>query len=208
MEGQQMANVELPQYSEQVGVRLDESGERLHSRVEVSEPARLVLATPSDGVNEVAVAAGTLVAVEWVTARGLARVPGRSAGPGRISIPTISIELLGRPEIFQRREYVRAPAAVKVEIAIAGDAQEYEGLSVDLSGGGVRAQIPKLDVEDGAAVSLWIDLPDRAAAAQARVLRRQGLDTYVLVFEQIAERDRERVIHHVFERLRSSAWNK
>jgi c-di-GMP-binding flagellar brake protein YcgR len=202
-----MASVQLPQFSEQVGVRLDDSGERLHSRVEDVEPQRLLLATPSDGTQEVALADGTGVAVEWVTPRGLARVPGRTAGPGRITIPTVAIDLLGQPEIFQRREYVRAPAAVLVEVYLPGGL-EFPGVSIDLSGGGIRASIPELDVEVDSTIDLWLGLPDSGAQASARVLRRQEPDTYVLVFDQIAETDRERVIHHVFERLRAAAWNR
>jgi c-di-GMP-binding flagellar brake protein YcgR len=199
--------VELPQFSEQVGVRLDQTGVRLHSRVEDVAPDRLLLATPSDGVQEVPLPVGADLAVEWVTARGLARVPGRSTGPGRISIPTVSIELLGRPEIFQRREYVRASAALQIEACLTGTTEEFEGLSVDISGGGIRASIPALDAEVGSLLSLWLGLPDKGAEATVKVLRRQDPDVYVLVFEHIAEKERERVIHHVFERLRASAWN-
>jgi c-di-GMP-binding flagellar brake protein YcgR len=203
-----MSNVSLPQFSEQVGVRPDESGERLHSRVEDVQPARLLLATPSDGEQEVTLETGTGVAVEWVTARGLARVAGRTAGNGRIHIPTIAIDLLGRPEIFQRREYVRAAAAIQIEATVPGVKGDFGGLSVDLSGGGIRATLPELDVEEGTELDLWIGLPERSAEAKARVLRRQDPDIYVLVFEQIAEKDRERVIHLVFEKLRTAAWNR
>src|SRR3954447_8917985 len=144
-----MANVSLPEFSEQVGVRPDETGERLNSRVEEVEPSRLLLATPSNAEQEVTRERGAGVAVEWVTARGLARVPGRTAGNGRIHIPTIAIELLGKPEIFQRREYVRAAAAIQLEATIPGMKGDFEGMSVDLSGGGIRATLPELDVEEG-----------------------------------------------------------
>jgi c-di-GMP-binding flagellar brake protein YcgR len=200
--------VELPGFSEQVGIRLDGSSERLHSRVEDVAPQRLLLATPSDGTQEVALPLGAGLAVEWVTERGLARVPGRHAGPGRIAVPTVAIELLGRPEIFQRRRYVRAPAAVQLEVMILGAAEEHEGVSIDVSGGGVRASIPSLDVEVDTELSLWLGLPDGAVEAPVRVLRRQDPDVYVLVFESIAEQDRELVIRHVFERLRAAAWNR
>lgn len=200
--------VQLPGFSEQVGVRLDDSGERLHSRVEDVAPQQLLLAMPSDGTQEVSLPVGAGLAVEWVTARGLARVPGRHAGPGRIAVPTVAIELLGRPEIFQRREYVRAPASLQLEVMTAAGSEEHEGLSVDISGGGVRASIPSLDVEVDTVLSLWLGLPDRAIEAPVRVLRRQDPDVYVLVFESIREEDRELVIRHVFERLRAAAWNR
>jgi c-di-GMP-binding flagellar brake protein YcgR len=203
-----MANVSLPQFSEHVGVRPDESGQRLNSRVEDVQPTRLLLATPTDGDNEVRLESNAGVAVEWVTPRGLARVAGRTGDTSRIHIPTVSIELLGRPEIFQRREYVRAAAAIQLEATVPGVAGDYEGMSVDLSGGGIRATLPQLDVEEGSQLNLWIGLPDRSAEAKVRVLRRQDPDVYVLVFEEIAERDRERVIHLVFEKLRTSAFNR
>jgi c-di-GMP-binding flagellar brake protein YcgR len=203
-----MASVSLPQFSEHVGVRPDESGQRLQSRVEDVQPTRLLLATPTDGEVEIQLESNAGVAVEWVTPRGLARVAGRTGDTTRIHVPTVSIEVLGRPEIFQRREYVRAAAAIHLEATVPGVKGDYEGMSVDLSGGGIRATLPELDVEEGAELDLWIGLPDRFAEAKVRVLRRQDPDVYVLIFEEIAERDRERVIHLVFEKLRTAAWTR
>jgi c-di-GMP-binding flagellar brake protein YcgR len=203
-----MSNVSLPEYSEQVGVRPDETGQRLHSRVEHAEPTRLLLAQPSDGEQEVELGEGVGVAVEWVTRRGLARVAGRTVAYGRIHIPTIAVALIGTPEIFQRREYVRAPASIQIEATVPGQKGDFEGVSVDLSGGGIRATLPGLDVEEGSMLDLWIGLPDKSTEAKVRVLRRHDPDLYVLVFEQIADKDRERVIHLVFEKLRTAAGNR
>jgi hypothetical protein len=198
------AQVELPAYGEPVV--LYRADERLVSRVEDAGRGTLVVTPPNRLGKEVDVADGTPLVAEWVTARGLVRAPGR-AGVDRKGPKALLVSLVGEPELFQRREFVRAKSARRVKLTLLGTKLPVEGMTVDVSGGGLRVQALATKLPVGANVDVWLDLPEEPLEAKAQVLRHQGLMAVVLRFTEIDENERQRVVRHVFDQLRASARN-
>lgn len=194
----------LPDVGQRVGVLVQEWNARLVSQVAAVAGDGLTIAFPSDGKSDFDVPSGASVTLEWVTPRGLMRAAGRSAGHDGAGV---GIRLTGDPEVFQRRDYVRANTAVEVVAKpLDGLTMPARGTSVDLSGGGVQVTLPGLglDVDDRA--DLEIDLPEEdPIGAAARVTRRPSGDTYCFSFEHIDPKDQERLIKFVFQRLRGTS---
>jgi hypothetical protein len=194
----------LPAPGQRLGVLVHEWNARLVSEVEAETGDALTIAFPSDGSGDFDLPAGMTITVEWASPRGLMRVDGRSGGRGAVGI---AVELTTKPEVFQRRDYVRANTAVDVVVTPAdGLTMPATGTTVDLSGGGMQAHLPglELDVDDRA--SIEIDVPEEdSVLAEARVTRRPDSETFCFAFEQIDAREQERLIKFVFQRLRGAA---
>jgi hypothetical protein len=198
-------NVELPAYGEPV-VLYPSADERLVSRIEDAARDTLVCTPPNKLGKEVDVAEGTSLVAEWVTARGLVRAPGR-ASIDRSGPKALLVSLIGEPELFQRREFVRAKSALRVELTLRGTKVAVEGMTIDVSGGGLRVQAMATKLPVGANVEVWLDVPDGPIEAEAMVLRHQGMMAVVLRFTEIDENERQRLVRHVFDQLRASARN-
>lgn len=197
----------LPEVNQRIGVLVHEWNARLASRIEESGVGVVSIALPSDGKADFDLPRGIAVDLEWVTPRGLMRVSGRSAGHAATAVPAISVELSGEPEVFQRRDYVRANTVVDI-VATPKDglSMPVNGLTVDLSGGGVQANLPGLTLEVGDHLRVDIDLPEEEPIeAEARVTRLASEHTFCLAFEQIDAKEQERLIRFVFQRLRNAA---
>lgn len=194
----------LPDPGQRVGVHVPEWNARLVSEVLAAGVGTVAIAFPSDGRSAFGLPAGIALALEWVNPRGLVRVEGRSGGHDEGS--GVQIQLSGSPEVVQRRDYVRANTVVDVVVTpLDGLTMPARGLTIDVSGGGLQASLPGLDVDVEDRVRIELDLPDEPGVeAEARVTRVPGSDTFCFVFEQIDPREQERLIKFVFQRLRGS----
>jgi hypothetical protein len=193
----------LPDTGQRLGVLVHEWNARLVSSVEEAGAGVLTIALPSDGSSQFDLPAGAGVTLEWASPRGLMRVGGRSGGRAGDAIP---VELSGSPEVFQRRDYVRASTGVDVVVTPAdGLTMPARGTTVDVSGGGMQAHLPGLGIDVDDRVSVELDLPEEdPVLAEARVTRRPAAETFCFAFEQIDARDQERLIKFVFQRLRGA----
>jgi c-di-GMP-binding flagellar brake protein YcgR len=197
----------LPEVGALVGVKVHEWNAHLASKVEELGAGVLGIAHPSDGRSEYDLPKGITVDIEWVTPRGLMRVRGQSGGPRPgDALRVLLIELAGDPQVFQRRDYVRASAAVDVVVTSRFGGEPIKGITLDVSGGGVQARLPGLSADVDTRLELELMLPEeRSIVAEARVTRRATAEQYSLVFEQIEPKEQERLIRFVFQRLRGGA---
>jgi hypothetical protein len=195
----------LPDAGQRLGVLVHEWNARLVSKVDAVGPDTLTIGFPSDGSSEFDLPCGVALALEWASPRGLVRVSGRSAG--RAGDAGISIRLEGTPEVFQRRDYVRASTAVDV-VATPRDGltMPAPGTTVDISGGGMQAHLPGLAIEVDDRVSVELTIPEEEPVlAEARVTRVVDRETFCFAFEQIDPREQERLIKYVFQALRGAS---
>ncbi|HTR34147.1 MAG TPA: PilZ domain-containing protein [Gaiellaceae bacterium] len=189
----------LPQINTLVTVRVEGSDTLYRSRIEGADERALAIALPSDGLTEHRLANRTLVGVEWCVGRGLGSVEGIVAGHTDLGVPALVIELLSQPILFQRREHARADVVLDIEIwPDPEDEEPVAGVTLDVSGGGLRAVIPA-DVEAGQLVRFLVNMPDgRTVNGLARVVAQRDDDIVALEFNEIVQADRERLIRTVF----------
>jgi c-di-GMP-binding flagellar brake protein YcgR len=107
----------------------------------------------------------------------------------------------------QRREYVRVTVAKRVVLEDEDGEVFTEGLTVDISGGGMLVNVRKPEaVPDDQEVyfSLYLGLTDYddQVTGLASIVRRHADGRIGLGYKDISRRDQERLIRFVFERQR------
>lgn len=136
--------------------------------------------------------------LEYTSVRGVVRLHGQALFEDR---SLIRFNAVGDPEVTQRRSFVRVhtPEAVTLDCGEGAASCVY---TVDLSGGGMLlagAESLAVDQVVRFSVALGAEPPIEGAG---RVVRIGADERRALVFEQIGEDDRERLIHYVFECMR------
>jgi c-di-GMP-binding flagellar brake protein YcgR len=165
---------------------------------------RLVLVPSVPLGADLAGASRAAAVIEWVSRRGRVVLPATVVGEEpRERVRALVVEPAGEPDVIQRRGHVRAVSALPLEVD-AGR-QTLQGVVEDVSGGGVRARIDGRPLAHGEAVRIRIPLDFETVEANARVAEVYGGGRYGLEFGAIDDADRERLIRHVFERLRIAA---
>jgi hypothetical protein len=180
-------------------IRIPTAGDKsgLYTTVKASGDGRLSVAVPTDGVREHSLDEGTKVVVEWTTPRGVMRADGYVARPVDVGVPALLLDL-GEPEVIQRRQDVRADVAVEFVLSCTS-VPLAKGTTIDLSGGGMLAALPDTAIERGETTEVSLQLPDGEPLVMvARVLRVVGDGRYGFIFENLAAKDRERLIKFVF----------
>ncbi len=157
---------------------------------------------PSDGRMEHELGYGTDVELEWPAGRGLGRVNGVIRGRADVGVPALVVELLGEPKIQQRREHARAEIVLEMEVWPHALSDSVSGVTLDVSGGGMRAVIPtQLDPDQ--LVRFVLDMPDGTTVnGLARVIAQRDDDIAAFEFHEIVPGDRERLIKTVFASYR------
>jgi hypothetical protein len=108
-------------------------------------------------------------------------------------------------DIEQRREFVRVQSPQQVVLAVTGSDKIDSALSVDLSGGGMLLNGPDtLKLDDNIRFRVHLDRDEEPIRGRARVVRCGDDGQRAIVFEQISRRDRERLIHFIFDRQRAA----
>jgi hypothetical protein len=141
--------------------------------------------------------------LEYASVRGIVRLHGEAVFEDR---SLIRFRARGDAEVMQRRSFVRVqtPQAVTVARDDDPDGDGEERLhTVDISGGGMLLTGTDT-LEPEQTLRFTIALGDGHAAVQgdARVVRVREDGTRAVVFEQIDEDDRQRLIRFVFECMR------
>ncbi len=137
------------------------------------------------------------------------------------NVPLYNLEEPRISERLQRRKYVRVPCVLPVkyryhqkEISRQEGHQEFkfqEGLTVDIGGGGIKFS-SELNIPPGQFLDINVVLPDFVLNARAKVVRtielkerfnKDNINYWICVeFFSICEKDREKFISFIFERMR------
>jgi PilZ domain len=140
--------------------------------------------------------------LEYVSARGVVRFEGQAVLQER---DLVRFELLSAPEVTQRREFVRVPAVQNVAVGDELGSVKIDSKAIDLSGGGMLLSGgDRLQLDSVVRFSLSLGFGTPEIAGRARVVRADDEGRRALVFEEISQDDRQRLIHFVFERQREA----
>lgn len=141
--------------------------------------------------------------LEYASVRGMVRLRGEAVFEDKA---VVRFRARGEAEVIQRRAYVRVhtPQVVKLAPDAAGR-KALDALTVDLSGGGMLLTGAE-GLETGAAVRFAIQITPGSSqiSGVARVVRIRDDGKRALMFEQIEEGDRQRLIRFVFACMRSA----
>jgi PilZ domain len=141
------------------------------------------------------------VVLEYVSARGLVRFEGQAVVQER---DLVRFEVSSQAEVTQRREFVRIPALQDVVVG-GGAGTKIDTKAIDLSGGGMLLSgADRLELDSVVRFRLELGGDAGEIAGRARVVRSDQEGRRALVFEQISQTDRQRLIHFVFERQRQA----
>lgn len=197
----------LPEVNCHVGLVAEGSLDVLSTRVEDSGEGWVAIACPAAGSTEVDLPAGSLVTLQWATARGLRVADCVVRGPADVGVPAVVVDLAGEPQLVQRRQHVRTDAFVRIAVTPAGPTARKQpaiGTTLDVAGGGMRARVPHWLAEgDQVNVRVCID-DDEDVTARARVVRRVDEETVAFEFDEMPLSERERLVRYVFRRLRAA----
>jgi c-di-GMP-binding flagellar brake protein YcgR len=199
--------IQLPRINQPVSLLVPDIREPLASRVEDMAYDWLALAAPSSGDRLHWLRPGTKIRVQWGIPRGLGTIAAVVRETMDIGVEAVVVDLVGEPEIVQRRRHVRADCCVRIVVTPAlpdDERQPAIGTTLDVAGGGVRARVSgEFQPGDLVRTRLFLD-DDEEVSALARVVRRVGDETVALEFEDISVQERERLVRYVFRRLRQS----
>ena len=140
--------------------------------------------------------------LEYSSIRGLVRFHGAAKVEAH---DTVSFRLNEAPDVVQRREFVRVDAAQPVVLISEEDDAVLSGHAIEVSGGGMLLTGPDALALD-AIVSFTLNLGDGMdpIKGRGRIVRVEGSGRRALMYDEISQGDRQRLIHFIFERQRSA----
>jgi hypothetical protein len=141
--------------------------------------------------------------LEYTSARGIVRLRGQASLQ---DASLLRFRVAGEPEVVQRREHVRvhAPQPVALEPPLE-ETSALRSFTIDVSGGGMLlSAAPHMRIGDRIGFELALGGERDPVRGVARLVREEPNGRGAFRFEQITERDRERLIGFVFERLRNA----
>jgi c-di-GMP-binding flagellar brake protein YcgR len=195
----------MPPVNRLVAVQVEGSETVYRSRIEDVGDGTIFLALPSDGHTEHRFAVGSLVTLEWFADRGMGRVAGVVTGHADVGVPALVVELDGAPELVQRREHARAGLMLGIDVwPDAADDEPVSGITLDVSGGGLRAVI-NAPLEEDSLLRFSVNLLEgKVVSGLARVVDVRDDDVVAFELHDLVPADRERLIRAVFASYRES----
>ena len=175
---------------DQLPVRTFERGQEvlLVVLVDVDEAEAAGLQAPAD--------------LEYVSVRGIVKLRGQAILEDR---SLIRFRALEPADVTQRRSFVRvvSPQTVLIDTDITGTG--HHAHTIDLSGGGMMLSGAS-DLEEDQEVSFSITVGEGELPVHGvgRVVRAVNDDRRALVFQEIDETDRQRLIRFVFDCMRNA----
>jgi c-di-GMP-binding flagellar brake protein YcgR len=168
---------------------------------------QLMLVLMLDAADELEQESAESLSVEYVSPRGLVRFHGEAVLEDR---DLIRFHVSADPELTQRREFVRVTSVHQVLLGVEGRAvsavsggaggDQINAHAIDISGGGMLLGGPDaLELDARVRFSLHLGNGEPPIEGRARVVRAAGEGRQGLVFEQISQDERQRLIHFVFE---------
>ena len=139
--------------------------------------------------------------LEYTSRRGLVKLRGDAVFEDR---SLIRFRPHGDAEILQRRDFVRVHTPHPVTVGSADDERRRVHMA-DFSGGGMLlADDETLAVDQTIRFAITIVTNELPIEGVARVIRIREDGKRALIFEQIAEHDRQRLIRFVFQCMRTA----
>ena len=144
----------------------------------------------------------TGLTLESTGGRGVLRTPGTGQ---RVDTNLIRFFTDDAADVVQRREFVRVAAVQRVVFVDAEDNVIADTITINLSGGGMLVRRPASAVLEG---ELFFDLylgdlgDEGRISGTARVIRHVGVEETAMGFSDIGHKDRERLIHFIFDKQR------
>jgi PilZ domain len=198
--------VDHPEEQAEAEIALTARGISVSSRVEQVDDD-VVVVRPSVGgyAGGEVVRPGDVVEVFWRTTDDQRILPAVVESAGSDPVARWRLRATGPAEQSQRRQAVRARVTLGIEVGQGS--YEYTGETVDLSEGGMRAQLEGFGLvpEAGTRLDVAVTLDDGELRTRAEVVRAQDRGTRWLLsirFLDLAERDGDRVRRRVFQALR------
>lgn len=168
-----------PATGQRIGVRMDSCASPLIAVVDdVRPPEQLHLREPvtAEGGSPPAVPLGTALALLWTSVAGQHVLPSRLVDRPRTRVPLWRIEPVGEVGVVQRREFVRVPDTLQVELH-RGD-QAWVGRLADLSEGGARCAVPAVSaLHEGDELHLHLHVDEEELHVPATVLAVTELES-------------------------------
>lgn len=172
-----------------------------HLPVRTFERGRDVVLVVLIDVEEAKPGAAQPADLEYTSVRGVVRLHGQAVFEDR---SLIRFRADSEPEVMQRRSFVRVhtPQAVTLH---CGDGDERSVNTIDLSGGGMLLTgAESLEPEQMVRFSMALAGDEPPIEGVARVIRIGSDERRALVFQQIDEHERQRLIRFVFECMRNA----
>lgn len=142
--------------------------------------------------------------LEYAGPRGRIRLRGTAIVENPAEPDLLRIEGPRSVEVLQEREYVRIQSARPVVVYAGGDRQQVQSYTVDLSGGGLLLAGPDtLKIGDEVRFQLTITPGVTPITGSGRVVRTDSRGRRAVVFEDISDLDRRRLVRFIFECQRS-----
>lgn len=184
------------------------------TRVEAVDEEHFDIAAPLEGAAPLVFRPGDLIEIWIPMPTGLVRFVAPVLCRRVEAVPLLRVGWPGSYERYQRRQFVRVPERLPVELVLrwhgGSRGARYGAQTRDVSGGGVQVQIVGLDAHLVAAnqqVAIRIDLGDGRGPVEAegRVVRTREAANgrgaeIAIAFEQISNRDRDRLCRHINNR--------
>ncbi len=146
---------------------------------------------------------GTAADLVYATPRGLHRAPAAVLAARRGGV--LELTVYAAPEVDQRRDHVRVAVRVPSTVRPAdGHRPPLHTFTIDVSGAGVLVAGAG-PVHAGDLVEVSLRLPDEEGplvVAPAPVVRVDPGGRTAIAFDDLAGRERERLVRFVFERQR------
>lgn len=162
----------------------------------------LMLVLMLDDGEELDQAALEPLVLEYVSVRGMVRFEGQAVLQER---DLVRFEVSAQPDVIQRREFVRVPSLQTVAVGDDETGDWIDTRAIDLSGGGMLLSgADALELDSIVRFSLDLGRGVGEIQGRARVVRADEQGRRALVFEQISQEDRQRLIHFVFTRQREA----
>jgi PilZ domain len=139
--------------------------------------------------------------LEYTSVRGVVRLHGEAVFEDR---SLIRFQAHGEADVSQRRSFVRvsAPQAVTLD---AGEAGEHRAHTFDISGGGMLlVGADALKADQRIRFEMTLRSEERPIEGLARVVGIRDDAKRALVFEEIDEEDRQRLIRFIFDCMRTA----
>jgi hypothetical protein len=142
--------------------------------------------------------------LEYASVRGIVRLHGEAVFEDR---SLVRFRSSGDAEVMQRRSFVRVQTPHEITVARDDDpdADDECLYTVDISGGGMLlAGTDTLEPDQTVRFTMALGDGQPAVQGDARVVRIREDGKSAVVFEQIDEHDRQRLIRFVFECMRTA----
>jgi hypothetical protein len=138
--------------------------------------------------------------IEYTGNRGRVRLQGTCVMEDPNDRDLVRINSPRSVEVLQEREYVRIRSARPVLVYSAREQQQVQSYTVDVSGGGLLLAGPEtLRVGEQVKFRLTLTPGELPVSGTGHVVRTDGHGRLGVVFDEISDLDRRRLVRFIFE---------